>query len=102
MCTGGTRTSISEIAHGAVGFLLFLVVPDSVSHHLNVGPRLVRSLKTVRRRHAESHKRTLKFAAYPFLLLIRHTFTLKTGVAGAVPIEARNSKWISNARHGRK
>ena len=26
------------LAHGAVGFLLFLVVPDSVSHHLNVGP----------------------------------------------------------------
>ena len=26
------------IAHGTVGFLLYLVVPDSISHHLNVGP----------------------------------------------------------------
>ena len=26
------------LAHGTVGFLLFLVVPDSISHHLNVGP----------------------------------------------------------------
>lgn len=26
------------LAHGTVGFLLYLVVPDSVSHHLNVGP----------------------------------------------------------------
>jgi len=26
------------IAHAALGFLLFMVVPDSVSHHLNVGP----------------------------------------------------------------
>ena len=26
------------LAHGCVGFLLFLVVPDLVSHHLNVGP----------------------------------------------------------------
>jgi membrane protease YdiL (CAAX protease family) len=26
------------LAHGAVGFLLYLVVPDSVSHHLCVGP----------------------------------------------------------------
>ena len=26
------------IAHAAVGILLFLVVPDSISHHLNVGP----------------------------------------------------------------
>lgn len=26
------------IAHATVGFLLFLVVPDSISHHLNVGP----------------------------------------------------------------
>jgi len=25
-------------AHATIGFLLFLVVPDSVSHHLNVGP----------------------------------------------------------------
>jgi membrane protease YdiL (CAAX protease family) len=25
------------LAHGTVGFLLFLVVPDSVSHHLRVG-----------------------------------------------------------------
>ncbi len=25
-------------AHGTVGFLLFLVVPDSISHHLVVGP----------------------------------------------------------------
>jgi hypothetical protein len=26
------------IAHGTVGFLLFLIVPDSISHHLTVGP----------------------------------------------------------------
>jgi hypothetical protein len=26
------------IAHAAIGLLLFLVVPDSVSHHLRVGP----------------------------------------------------------------
>jgi hypothetical protein len=26
------------IAHATIGFLLFLVVPDSVSHHLTVGP----------------------------------------------------------------
>ncbi len=26
------------IAHGIIGFLLFLVVPDSISHHLTVGP----------------------------------------------------------------
>lgn len=26
------------LAHGTIGFLLFLVVPDSISHHLNVGP----------------------------------------------------------------
>ena len=26
------------VAHATVGFMLFLVVPDSISHHLNVGP----------------------------------------------------------------
>jgi membrane protease YdiL (CAAX protease family) len=26
------------VAHGTIGFLLFLVVPDSVTHHLTVGP----------------------------------------------------------------
>jgi hypothetical protein len=26
------------LAHATIGFLLFLVVPDSVSHHLRVGP----------------------------------------------------------------
>jgi membrane protease YdiL (CAAX protease family) len=26
------------IAHAVIGFLLFLVVPDSISHHLKVGP----------------------------------------------------------------
>jgi len=26
------------LAHGVIGFLLFVVVADSVSHHLNVGP----------------------------------------------------------------
>lgn len=26
------------LAHATVGFLLFLVVPDSISHHLSVGP----------------------------------------------------------------
>lgn len=30
------------IAHGTVGFLLYLVVPDSISHHLNVGPGWLR------------------------------------------------------------
>ena len=29
---------ILGLAHATVGFLLFLVVPDSVSHHLKVGP----------------------------------------------------------------
>lgn len=31
------------IAHGTVGFLLYFVVPDSISHHLNVGPGWFRS-----------------------------------------------------------
>jgi hypothetical protein len=26
------------IAHATIGFLLFVTVPDSVSHHLNIGP----------------------------------------------------------------
>lgn len=26
------------LAHGTVGFLLYLVAPDSITHHLNVGP----------------------------------------------------------------
>lgn len=26
------------LAHAVIGFLLYLVVPDSISHHLNVGP----------------------------------------------------------------
>ena len=26
------------LAHGTVGFLLYLVIPDSISHHLTVGP----------------------------------------------------------------
>ena len=26
------------LAHATIGFLLFLVVPDSISHHLNIGP----------------------------------------------------------------
>ena len=26
------------LAHGVLGFVLYLVVPDSISHHLNVGP----------------------------------------------------------------
>jgi len=26
------------IAHAAIGFLLFVTVPDSISHHLNIGP----------------------------------------------------------------
>jgi hypothetical protein len=26
------------VAHATLGFLLYLVVPDSISHHLNVGP----------------------------------------------------------------
>ena len=27
------------LAHGVIGFLIYLVVPDSVSHHLYVGPK---------------------------------------------------------------
>jgi membrane protease YdiL (CAAX protease family) len=27
------------LAHAIIGFLLFMTVPDSVSHHLEVGPR---------------------------------------------------------------
>jgi hypothetical protein len=27
------------LAHGVVGFLIYLVVPDSISHHLYVGPK---------------------------------------------------------------
>ena len=27
------------LAHGVVGFLLYLVVPDTISHHLSVGPK---------------------------------------------------------------
>jgi membrane protease YdiL (CAAX protease family) len=34
------------IAHATIGFLLFVTVPDSISHHLNVGPGLFH------RRHA--------------------------------------------------
>lgn len=30
-------------AHAIIGFLLFLVVPDSISHHLNIGPGSLRS-----------------------------------------------------------
>ena len=26
------------VAHGTLGFLLYLVIPDSISHHLSVGP----------------------------------------------------------------
>jgi membrane protease YdiL (CAAX protease family) len=26
------------LAHGLIGFLIFLVVPDSLTHHLRVGP----------------------------------------------------------------
>jgi hypothetical protein len=26
------------LAHGTIGSLLFLVIPDSISHHLVVGP----------------------------------------------------------------
>jgi hypothetical protein len=26
------------LAHGIIGFLIFLVVPDSITHHLHVGP----------------------------------------------------------------
>jgi len=28
------------IAHATIGFLLFVTVPDSISHHLNIGPGL--------------------------------------------------------------
>jgi membrane protease YdiL (CAAX protease family) len=27
------------VAHGVVGFLIYLVVPDTISHHLYVGPK---------------------------------------------------------------
>ena len=27
------------LAHGAIGFLIYLVVPDTISHHLYVGPK---------------------------------------------------------------
>ena len=30
------------LAHGTIGFLLFLVVPDSISHHLAIGPGWLR------------------------------------------------------------
>jgi membrane protease YdiL (CAAX protease family) len=26
------------LIHGTIGFVLYLVVPDSISHHLRVGP----------------------------------------------------------------
>jgi membrane protease YdiL (CAAX protease family) len=29
------------IAHATIGFLLFVTVPDSISHHLNIGPGLL-------------------------------------------------------------
>jgi hypothetical protein len=31
------------MAHATVGFLLYLLIPDSISHHLNVGPAWFRS-----------------------------------------------------------
>ena len=30
------------VAHATIGFLLYVTVPDSLSHHLNVGPGLLR------------------------------------------------------------
>ena len=27
------------LAHGVIGFLLYLCVPDTISHHLYVGPK---------------------------------------------------------------
>jgi len=27
------------VAHGIVGFLIYLTVPDTISHHLYVGPK---------------------------------------------------------------
>jgi membrane protease YdiL (CAAX protease family) len=29
------------LAHGLLGFLLYLAVPDSISHHLYVGPKCI-------------------------------------------------------------
>jgi membrane protease YdiL (CAAX protease family) len=36
------------LAHAAVGFLLFVTVPDSISHHLDVGPGFMRRWHTHR------------------------------------------------------
>ena len=36
------------IAHATIGFLLFVTVPDSISHHLNVGPGLLHRRQTHR------------------------------------------------------
>ncbi len=36
------------IAHATVGFLLFVTVPDSISHHLDVGPGLLHQRKVHR------------------------------------------------------
>jgi membrane protease YdiL (CAAX protease family) len=36
------------LAHATVGFLLYVTVPDSLSHHLDVGPTLIRRLRTRR------------------------------------------------------
>ena len=35
------------VAHAMIGSVLFLVVPDSVSHHLNIGPGLHAAAKTL-------------------------------------------------------
>jgi membrane protease YdiL (CAAX protease family) len=34
------------LAHGAIGFLIYLVVPDSITHHMFVGPRYWRASAT--------------------------------------------------------
>ena len=36
------------IAHATIGFLLFVTVPDSISHHLDVGPGLLHQRKVHR------------------------------------------------------
>jgi membrane protease YdiL (CAAX protease family) len=50
------------IAHATVGFLLFLTVPDSISHHLNIGPRQL---------HRQQVRRTLPIPSHNDALLLR-------------------------------
>ncbi|MBZ5725695.1 MAG: CPBP family intramembrane metalloprotease [Acidobacteriia bacterium] len=51
------------LAHATVGFLLFLVVPDSVSHHLMVGPGLEVREARIARRYAGPHYAAARYGA---------------------------------------